>query len=410
MVDVKADQGLPDPQMLERVQHDFHLLREIFLILESSVDPSELQETILRGLVDEMGYPQASVALYDHKRKALSSWLSLGQSAKEDHQTKSDQHLAHTDTVFLEVDNSLLAQAILDARPIEVLDGRGPTTSSEVNEHLITGSHYLILPLKRQNVIIGIILLDQLPPNRPLSAPERAELDQLARHAGVALGLVNTCIERAQHTAIAEERNRISSELHDNVSQALYGLAYGLDACIQQTESASALQEMLQKLHNTITETQQQVRKTIFDIQSVEISSDTFVAGLHRHLKMVSPYKTIALRVDLPGDFDRWDERIRRNLQQIAQEAVSNTAKHANADQIIVKLSRQQSQIELRVADDGEGFEPGEQEDAELHFGISGMKDRIKSLNGQFEIYSAWGEGTLVIAQVPHPPLKSLAH
>ncbi len=77
---------------------------------------------------------------------------------------------------------------------------------------------------------IGVILVDRLPAGQPLSPTDRLSLEHLAAHAGVALGSVRLCIYRAQREAITEERNRIASELHDSISQILYGLAYNLEA------------------------------------------------------------------------------------------------------------------------------------------------------------------------------------
>ena len=383
---------------LARQVRDLNLLRELSLILQSSVDPAELQEAILRGLVDEMGYPQATIALYDEKLKGLTGWLSLGEESGR---------LAHTDVVLLTQDRGPLVRALQGDGLIEVLDGEPPVAAPYINHQLAVGAHYVLLPMHLRGQLVGVILLSGLPPAEPLTAAERQSLEYLTTHAGVALGSVRLCIERAQRTAVAEERNRIAAELHDNVSQALYGLAYGLDAGSQLLSADSAVRPILSRLRATVTETQQQVRAAIFDIEAIEISADTFAAGLHRHLRAVSPIETIALRIDLPGDFDRWAAGLRRHLRQIAQEGVTNAAKHANAGQIIVRLgrikSRNEDQIELRIADDGEGFDPLAVDETR-HFGLKSIRERVSALGGELELNSDWGEGTLIIVRVPHSP------
>ena len=114
----------------------------------------------------------------------------------------------------------------------------------------------------------------------------------------------------------------------------------------------------------------------------------------------VYPNQTVALRIDLPGDFDSWLAVIRRQLYRVTQEALTNSVKHANAQQIIVKLNHNSQLIELRIADDGEGFDPAEV-DMDQHLGLQSMAERIEALQGTFEVNSAFGEGTLIIATLP---------
>jgi signal transduction histidine kinase len=268
-----------------------------------------------------------------------------------------------------------------------------------------------------------VILVDDLPPGQRLSAAERLSLDHLATHAGVALGTVQLCIDRAQRLAVIEERQRIAADLHDNVSQVLYGLGYSLEAAIQLLAHEPQLQQVLAQLHTTVTEAQGRVRKTIFENRPDEITAEAFVGGLHYYLRTISPAavspspakpseqrrrlpyqgETLDLRIDLPGDFDQWAELIRRQLYRVAQEALANTLKHAHARQMIVKLSRNEQQIELRVSDDGDGFDLTKI-DSSQHLGLQTMAERIESLGGSFEIDSAFGEGTLIIATVPCVP------
>jgi signal transduction histidine kinase len=305
---------------------------------------------------------------------------------------------------------------------LEITDGEAPTTTSTGNSQLTTGTHYLVLPLSLRGQPLGVILVDDLPPGQRLSAAERLSLDHLATHAGVALGTVQLCIDRAQRLAVIEERQRIAADLHDNVSQVLYGLGYSLEAAIQLLAHEPQLQQMLAQLHTTVTEAQGRVRKTIFETKPDEVTAEAFVGGLHYTLRTISPAvipspaklpeqrrrspnqaETLDLRIDLPGDFDQWAELIRRQLYRVTQEALANTLKHAHARQMIVKLGRNEQQIELRISDDGDGFDLAKINPSQ-HLGLQTMAERIESLAGSFEIDSAFGEGTLLIATVPCVP------
>jgi signal transduction histidine kinase len=249
---------------------------------------------------------------------------------------------------------------------------------------------------------LGVILVDQLAATHPLSETDRLSLDRLAAHAGVALGSVRLCIDRAQRTAVTEERNRIAAELHDSISQILYGLGYGLDACIQLLpHQPLEVQHALSQLYPRVLDAQAHMRNAIFGMWSNEIAADTLVAGLHRHLRSMCPTRTIALQIELPGDFDCWEPVTRIHLHRIAQEALSNAAKHANARQVIVALTCRDGLIEMRIQDDGQGFDLAEV-DGSQHLGLQTMAERVKWLGGTFDIQSRPGEGTAVTITIPY--------
>lgn len=382
---------------LSQRNRDLNLLHELSLAMQSSVDPAELQEYILRGLVQEMHYPRAIIGLYDEGRNALTGWITLEEPPIAD----NSPQVAHTDIVALDEDDGPLVYALRTGKPVEVLDGKAPTSSASLNKRLMVGPHYIALPMSLRENPIGIILVDRLPAGQPLSNTDHISLDHLAAHAGVALGSVRLCIYRAQREAITEERNRIAAELHDSISQILYGLAYGLEACIQLLPHEPAnVKGALTKLYPMVVDAQAQMRNAIFQMWSDEIASDTFVAGLHRHLRTICPTQTISLRIELAGDFNRWEAPTRSQLYRIAQEALTNAAKHAGARQVSVSLTRINHHIEMRIEDDGCGFDSAEVDYAQ-HLGLQSMAERAKGLSGTFNVNSQLGAGTIVTVKVP---------
>lgn len=384
---------------LSRRNRDLDLLYELTLIMQSSVDPAELQEYILRGLVHKLGYRRVVVGLYDDGRSALTGWIALHAAPEPE----SLPHVAHTDVVRLEEDEGPLARALKSGGAVEVLDGRAPTDSLDINERLAAGHHYIVLPMSLREHPLGVILVDRLPGNQPLPPTDRLSLERLAAHAGVALGSVRLCIDRAQREAVTEERNRIAADLHDSISQILYGLGYGLDACIQLLPGQPGeVRQALGKLYPMVMDAQAQMRSAIFDMWSDRVTSDTFVAGLHRRLRTLCPAQTVALQIELPGDFDLWDAASRNHVYRVAQEALANAAKHANARQVTVALAHKNHHIELRVADDGRGFNSAGG-DSSSRLGIQSMAERVNGLGGTFQVHSQPGGGTVVTATIPYP-------
>jgi signal transduction histidine kinase len=376
---------------------DLNLVRELSLVMQSSIDPTALQESILRGLVRDLDYQRATIGLYDELIDSLTSWLTVVKNSD----SSGAHQLAHAEFVSLSGDSGPLARSVKGKLVVEVMDGEPPTNKPVANSRLVTGPHYVVLPLSLRGRAIGVIIVDQLPAQQRLSPGDRASLDSLATHAGVALGSIHLCIDRAQQVAIVEERNRIAADLHDNVSQTLYGLAYGLDASIQMLPAGSEVRPVLVQLHQNVTQAQSLLRQTIFNIRAEDVTSEIFVAGLHRRLRSLCPNCTVSLRIDLPGDFDHWSPELRDTLYQVAREALANAARHAQATHIVVVVDHSdQAEIELRISDDGEGFDPG-QVDQSQHLGLQSIEARINSLNGTFNIYSTLSEGTLVTAKVP---------
>jgi signal transduction histidine kinase len=204
-----------------------------------------------------------------------------------------------------------------------------------------------------------------------------------------------------------QERTRIAADLHDSISQVLYGLAYGLDACIQLLPGhPERVQEELRKLHPRVVDAQAEMREAIFTMRADEIASDTFTARLHRHLHAICPVRPHILRIELPGEFDAWDSALRGDLFRVAQEAMTNAAKHAAAERIIVTVGQTDGQVELRVEDDGQGFNRSDV-DPQRSLGLQSMSERVERRGGRLEIRSDAHSGTLVLATIPYGVQKS---
>jgi signal transduction histidine kinase len=381
---------------LARRNRDLDLLYQLTLLMQSSVDQAELQEYVLRGLVQEMGYRRALVAMYDDGRGALTGWLALEAAPEADRPPRVE----HADMLPVD-DAGPITRALKNGHMLEVLDGEAPTGASGINERLDVGQHYAVLPMSLREHLLGAILVDRLPGAGPLPPAERVSLERLAAQAGVGLGSVRLCIDRAQREAVTEERNRIAADLHDSISQILYGLGYGLDACLQMLPGQPIeVKDALGKLYPMVVDAQARMRNAIFDMWSDDVASDAFVAGLHRHVRAICPHRTLALQIELPGDFDRWEATARLHLYRVAQEALANAAKHAAAHQVSVALIRHDRHIELRVEDDGAGFDPAMVDGAQ-HLGIQSMVERVTWLGGAFDVRSRPGEGTLITARIP---------
>jgi signal transduction histidine kinase len=112
----------------------------------------------------------------------------------------------------------------------------------------------------------------------------------------------------------------------------------------------------------------------------------------------------VNVEVDITGGFERLPDEMEHNLLRIAQEAVTNASKHAQASRIEVKLERTEKTVNLKIVDDGCGFQTDDVfAGMGGHFGLIGIRERAERIGGEFRLESHPGAGTEVEVTVPLP-------
>lgn len=160
------------------------------------------------------------------------------------------------------------------------------------------------------------------------------------------------------------------------------------------------LEQARTQLHQTLNES----RDALFNLrhQATE-RSDLFVA-LSDLMRRRSADSSLVAECKMNGTPRRLTKVAETNLLRIAGEAINNAVKHSGARRLQVELSFEAQYIQLRIADDGRGFEPSaqlERSEGEHRFGLIGMRERADEIGGQFILRSAPGEGTEIIVRVP---------
>lgn len=197
----------------------------------------------------------------------------------------------------------------------------------------------------------------------------------------------------------AEERERLARDLHDSTVQRLFASCLYLDTLARdaEPEMASTLREIARSLSQAIEEVR-------FGI--LELRSDIPSALQLELLEVVRPLVNASgvdctVHVEDAADLDApnvIDDDIRANVRSVVREAVTNAVKHGRASSITVTVLRDGYHLEVRVADDGTGFEP----EAVFSSGVANMRRRAERLGGSVDIFSS-GRGTTVIWRVPLP-------
>jgi len=188
-----------------------------------------------------------------------------------------------------------------------------------------------------------------------------------------------------------EERARVARDLHDEVNQALTGVLLRLEATRESAppELAEELAETRSLANQAMEELlslARQLRPTALD----DLGLKAAIAGQVEELSR----RDVDANFHSEGDFSDLDDDVQLVVYRVAQEALSNAARHSEAKAVDVRLQRRGDGVELKVSDNGRGFSFAAAEQGGL--GIAGMRERALLVDGEVEIHSRPGEGTTV--------------
>jgi len=244
-------------------------------------------------------------------------------------------------------------------------------------------------------------------------------LATIARQAETALGnvlLVETLraqldeirasretLAQAQHQLLRtreEERARLARELHDGPIQDLVGLNMQLGLLLADRDGAP-LTEALASMRGEVRELLGELRQVCTELRPPMLDALGLGAALRAYADEWSAQNNVAAQLDLPGDASlrALPDEVAVNLYRVAQEVLSNIARHAHARQVAIRLTWQDARLALTIRDDGCGFVPPptwHDLTAQGHFGLVGLHERVALIGGECAVKSAPGQGTTV--------------
>jgi PAS domain S-box-containing protein len=260
------------------------------------------------------------------------------------------------------------------------------------------------LPLVSRDRAMGAIFFCYLPGEEP-GEDERVFLEAVADQAAVAVENARL-FAQARGKAALEERQRLARELHDSVSQALYGIALGAKTARtlmdQNPEQASdPLEYVLSLAEAGLAE----MRALIFELRPESLESEGLVTALQKQAAALRARHEIAVEALLCEEPEASPEA-KEAVYRIAQEALHNTVKHARANRAQIRMECDSSRINLEISDDGVGFEAGGEFPG--HLGLRSMRERAERLGGTLEVETAPGSGTTIRARIPAQRMELL--
>jgi signal transduction histidine kinase len=259
---------------------------------------------------------------------------------------------------------------------------------------------FLGVPIVAPEGVIGAFYLTEKVGAADFSDKDEELIGLLAAHAAIAIANAHL-YERSRELSIEAERNRLALELHDAVSQKLFGLVLSAEAAGTLLErDPPAARAQVAKLQALAQEALDELRSLVFELRPADLERDGLAGALRKHVEVLRRVQQREIALDVadgrPGDVRRDQEVLR-----IAQEALQNALRHADAERVAVRLRRGGDRLLLEVDDDGVGFEPAAAGLRSRRLGLTSMEERAQRLGGSLTIRSTPGEGTTVRLEVP---------
>jgi signal transduction histidine kinase len=209
--------------------------------------------------------------------------------------------------------------------------------------------------------------------------------------------------ELLAHTVRAQEdeRARIARELHDETAQELSAFSLELAALrsmLKRQKAASAKVEHLQNISRRVS---QGLYRLVHDLRPAQLDDLGLVAALRYFIGHYHADNNIDVRFSVDGDVRRLDPSLETVLFRVAQEGLTNIARHAGTCEADVQLVFEADLIHLIVADQGQGFDANGRFPEPRGWGLVGMRERVESVGGDFRLTSARGSGTQIEVIIP---------
>ena len=225
------------------------------------------------------------------------------------------------------------------------------------------------------------------------------ELGQLSRRLNSMAEQLQNLLESRGELATLEERNRLARDLHDSVKQQVFATTMQLGAAktLIQSDPAAAREHILEA-EKLARQSQQELAFLIQGLRPAALDDQGLVAALRTYVGDWSQQTEISSQFGVQGE-KPLPLPLEQTFFRVSQEALSNIARHSQAQRVDVHLAWGDQSVTLTIQDDGRGLPEGVQ----LGIGLQSMQERVEALNGRFQLISKPQEGTRVTAVIPVP-------
>ena len=224
--------------------------------------------------------------------------------------------------------------------------------------------------------------------------------------------LLSIAVERARlfedsaKLGALEERNRLAREIHDTIAQGLAAVALQLESAEALMDTGTDPAQVRRSVRQALVLTQsnlEEARRSVLDLWATPLEGRTLAEALEA-LAEDSASEALEIGFKTTGRSRPLPPRVEAGVYRIAQEALTNTVRHAEATRVRVRLNVTSHHVQLTVEDDGKGFDPSKV--PEGRHGLTGLNERAGLLGGKLSVESGRGAGTRLGVRVPVPPSR----
>lgn len=198
-----------------------------------------------------------------------------------------------------------------------------------------------------------------------------------------------------------EERKRVAREIHDGPAQTMANVVFRAEVCERMLDiDRERARQELQQLKDQVRGCLKEVRKIIFDLRPMALDDLGLVPALRRLVDDIQDNAGVRANLTVLGEEKRLNSYLEVAVFRIVQEALTNVARHANAQAVQVTIEFHNHTLTVMVQDDGQGFDV-DSVMAEDHFGLLSIRERTVLMDGKLELKSQPGRGTRLTVRLP---------
>ncbi|MDZ4766660.1 MAG: GAF domain-containing protein [Chloroflexota bacterium] len=369
--------------------HQLQTIARISAAAASRLDVVELVETVYH--LAQENFNQYHIAIYlvgDEPRPVLRCV----------ERKPSGGVLEMCESMPLDADYSVVARAGKTRKSV-IVNNMKEAEGFTLLPHITDLRSEIAVPMVAGDRLIGVLDVQSNKSNR-FTDTDVYIMAMLADLIAVAVQNARLYTQ-AQELAALEERTRLARELHDSVSQALYGIGLGArTAKMLLDRDPSRVREPLDYVLSLAEAGLAEMRALIFELRPESLEQEGLITALVKQAASLQARHNIRVVTEF-CDEPTFSIEAKETLYRIAREALHNTVKHAQASDIELKLTICDDGYLLSIKDNGVGFDPSGAFPG--HLGLKSMRERAERMNGTFEVHSQTDAGTHIRVTIPQP-------
>jgi signal transduction histidine kinase len=393
---LRAERDSLEQRVDERTRELSKLL-QVTQTVSSTLELQPLLQLILQQLQEVVPYEAVGISEFDaDNRQTLISYVGpIPQGNLVSDWPPYDAKDIHLVDLVTQHKPIVVADVRADEPYANALRGRYVKVLGDVPKHIAS---VLLVPLVLREKVMAIMILSKAQPGH--YTPQHADL-ALAFANQATIAIENARLHAKEiHAAAIGERSRLARELHDSVSQALFGIVLGTRTALDlATRAPQSIFDPLQYVLKLSEAALAELRALIFELRPESLQTEGLLVALRKQADVLMMRQSIQTTTDFPPDEPEIALAVKEALYRIGLEAIQNVIKHSRATQACLAVHQQDNTWLLEVSDNGQGFDPAGKFPG--HVGLHSMRERAAQCGASLQIESQLSKGTTVRVIVP---------